>query len=162
MLVQFGVRQHRFIPIACTNKPQHSPTCAVRCGKYYKQWCQFFFFLCNLIPFKKKKKKKIYQSHQALKWEDWDEANAVKETGVCSAHFISGKLSFISLVCKGMLKSLAFTENCVSVHICTCETFLFCRDGHSFPFILVEALLNMSIVIGIKRRMRIDFFVCMD
>lgn len=66
-----------------------------------------------------------------------DNANAVKEAHVCSAHFISF-----------MLKSLTFTENCVSMHdvhtVNLCCLKLFRGHGYSFPYVLVEDILNMS------------------
>lgn len=88
----------------------------------------------------KKKIKRSIQWNQALKWTAWDDATAVKETRVCNAHFISGKLWFLSPACKAMRKSLDFRKNCLSAHIRTSEAyiaFLFCGDGYSFPFVLI-------------------------
>lgn len=58
------------------------------------------------------------------------------------------------LVCAALTSFLVcwkvFTENCVSMHIYTYKTYinlcclkLFCGQGRSFPYVLVEDLLNM-------------------
>ncbi|KAK0140577.1 hypothetical protein N1851_022438 [Merluccius polli] len=65
------------------------PTCsAVGCENRTSSGVKFFRIPAGSHPFQKNRR---HLWLQALKREDWDNAAAVKEARICSAHFISAE-----------------------------------------------------------------------